>query len=88
MRKARFFCENGFRYAVYRFLQFGICILHQVPHGEHHLMQEWLVLSEQTPVRDRAADDFTQDVPASFIRGNNTVGDEERGCTGVISNHS
>ena len=88
MRKARFFCENRLGNAIGGFFEFRICVLHEVANREHHLMQEWLVLSEQTPVRDRAADDFTQDVPASFIRGNNTVGDEERGCTGVISNHS
>ena len=70
------------------FVQFWIRILHQVAHRKHHLVQKRSCLSEQTSMRDCAPNDLPQYIPAALIRGQHSVGNQERRRARVICNHS
>ena len=69
VRKSCLLSQHNLRYTIGGFLEFGVSILHQVAHREHHLIQEWLGLAEQTPVRDCPADDLSQHISPPFIGG-------------------
>ena len=81
MRKASLFFVHHLRHALGSFNQFRVRVVHQVANCIDHFVKKWFLLSEQSPVSDSAADDFSQNVAAAFIPWENTVADEK--CRGA-----
>src|SRR5262249_2299191 len=66
--------------------QFRIGPAHQPPDLRYKLTQKWAVASKQPTVPDGATHNLAQYIPATFVGGQQSVGDEKCSCAGVISN--
>ena len=63
-----FFRQNDIRNARSgSFGYLGIGVAHKFAHGVHHLVEEWLDSTKKSAVADRAAHNFSKDVPAAFV---------------------
>ena len=68
-------------------VEVGIRVVHRGDHDLGRLGEERLRPPEQPAVADGSADDPAEDVAATFVRGQDAVGDQERDRPGVVGDH-
>ena len=83
-RELALFRQHPLAYAVFAFIQFGICCGHLVAHGVDHLVHERFVLPQQAAVADAASQDLAQHIPAAFVSRQHAIADEEGSRSRVI----
>ena len=59
---------------------------HLIPHGQHHLVHERLLLPQQPSVPNTAPQNLTQHIPTPFIRRLHAIGNQERRRARMVRN--